>query len=184
MLVKNLEDRYEKYDYKKDIKYIHVLGSGHHDDFSQPISSILTDDATKRVLEGVIIHKNTPNSKIIFTGYAGHTSTSTAEINAKLALALGVKKEDIIINSQPKDTAQEAEFTKTLLGDEPFVLVTSATHMPRSMKLFESLGLHPIRKVKVRYIIEPRVSSIYNAQIAMHEYLGMFYNNLRSSFAN
>ena len=49
-LVKNLEDRYKKYDYTHDIKYIHVLGSGHNGDKSQPISSRVF---ATRVIEGV-----------------------------------------------------------------------------------------------------------------------------------
>jgi uncharacterized SAM-binding protein YcdF (DUF218 family) len=186
MLVKNLEDRYTKYDYKQSITYIHVLGSGHNDDFTQPLSSMIGSDGMKRVLEGIIIYKKTPNSKLIFTGYAGNTSESTAQMNANLALALGVKQEDMIINPKPKDTAQEAEFTKTLVSDKPFVLVTSATHMPRSMKLFESLGLHPIaaptafRKKKINdYFPIPDAYSIVNAQVAMHEYIGMLWNKLR-----
>ena len=186
MLVKNLEDKYPKYDYTHDITYIHVLGSGHNDDFTQPLSSMIGSDGMKRVLEGIIIHKQIPNSKLIFTGYAGTTSETTAQMNANLALALGVKKEDMIINGEPKDTAEEAKFTKTLVGDKPFVLVTSATHMPRSMGLFESLDLHPIaaptafRKRKINsYFPEPSIWSIGNAQVAMHEYIGMLWNKLR-----
>jgi len=186
MLVKNLEDKYAKYDYKQEITYIHVLGSGHNDDFTQPLSSMIGGDGMKRVLEGIIIHKRTPNSKLIFTGYAGGASETTAQMNANLALALGVKKEDMIINGEPKDTAEEAKFTKTLVRNSPFVLVTSATHMPRSMGLFESLNLHPIaaptafRKQKIHsYFPSPDVSSIKNAQVAMHEYIGMLWNKLR-----
>ena len=102
-LVQSLEDRYKKYDYKEDITYIHVLGSGHNDDFTQPLSSMIDSDGMKRVLEGVIIHKQTPNSKLIFTGYGGKSSETTAQMNANLALALGVKQEDIIINGTPRD---------------------------------------------------------------------------------
>ena len=186
MLVQNLEDKYTKYDYKQDITYIHVLGSGHNDDFTQPLSSMIGSDGMKRVVEGVIIHKRTPNSKLIFTGYSGGASETTAQINANLALALGVKKENIIINGEPKDTAEEAKFTKTLVGDKPFVLVTSATHMPRSMNLFNSLDLHSIaaptafRKRKIHsYFPKPDANSIINAQVAMHEYIGMLWNKLR-----
>jgi len=187
MLVKNLEDKYHKYDYTQKITYIHVLGSGHNDDFTQPLSSMIGSDGMKRVLEGIIIYKRTPNSKLIFTGYAGGASQTTAQINANLALALGVKKEDMIINGEPKDTAEEAKFTKTLVGDKPFVLVTSATHMSRSMGLFESLDLHPIaaptafRKKKIHsYFPKPDAGSIINAQVAMHEYIGMLWNKLRA----
>jgi len=183
-LVKNLENQYPKYAYKQDIKYIHVLGSGHNTDESQPLSSQVF---SKRVLEGVIIHLQSPNSKLIFTGYEGNTNVPNAKMNKKLALALGVKEENIIINIKPKDTRQEAEFTKSLLGDEAFVLVTSATHMPRSMKLFKSLGLNPIpaptdfHKKEFRgYLVAPDIVSLGNSRMAMHEYMGILWAKLKS----
>ena len=147
---------------------------------------MIGSDGMKRVIEGVIIHKRTPNSKLIFTGFSGGASETTAQINANLALALGVKQENMIINGTPRDTAEETLFTKTLVKDETFVLVTSATHMVRSMKLFESLELHPIaaptafRKRKINnYIPIPYARSIVNSQVAMHEYIGMLWNKLR-----
>ena len=185
-LVQNLENQYPKFDYKSNVKYIHVLGSGHNTDPSQPISSQISSTGTKRVLEGVIIHKNLPNTKIIFTGYAGDTNTTNAVMNAKLAHALGVDYKDMIINGKPTDTKEEALFTKTLVGDAPFVLVTSATHMPRAMMLFTSLGMHPIPaptnyyKSEFRgYLRKPEPVYFYISSIAMHEYLGILWAKLR-----
>lgn len=183
-LVKKLEDNYSKYEYKQEVKYIHVLGGGHNTDKDQPLSSQVF---SKRVLEGVIIHFKTPGSKLVFTGYEGITNISNAQMNANLAMALGVKKENIIINGKPKDTKEEAIFAKSLIGDEPFVLVTSATHMPRSMRLFESLGLNPIpaptdfhKKESVSYFSEPEIDSFDNSRIAIHEYLGILWSMIRS----
>lgn len=185
-LVQNLENQYPKYDYKQDVKYIHVLGNGHNTDKTQPISSNLSDGGTKRVLEGVIIHKQTPNSKIIFTGYAGYTSETNAVMNSRLASALGVSKKDMIINGVPTDTREEALFTKTLVGSEPFVLVTSATHMPRSMMLFQSQGLNPIAaptnfyKSEFRgYLRAPAPIYFHISTIAIHEYLGILWAKIR-----
>jgi len=182
-LVKNLENQYPKYDYKQDIKYIHVLGSGHNTDESQPLSSQV---ASKRVLEGVIIHFKTPDSKLIFTGYEGNTNITNAQMNTKLALALGVKEEDIIINGKPKDTKEEAIFTKSILGDESFVLVTSATHMPRSMKLFKSLGLNPIpaptafyKDESAKFFNSPDIDSLENSRMAVHEYIGILWSMIK-----
>ena len=185
-LVQNLENQYPKYDFKQDVKYIHVLGNGHNTDKTQPISSNLSDGGTKRVLEGVIIHKQTPNSKIIFTGYAGYTSETNAVMNSRLASALGVSKKDMIINGVPTDTREEALFTKTLVGSEPFVLVTSATHMPRSMMLFQSQGLNPIAaptnfyKSEFRgYLRAPAPIYFHISTIAIHEYLGILWAKIR-----
>jgi len=185
-LVKNLEIRYPKYDYSHKITYIHVLGGGHNTDETQPLSSQIGNASVKRVLEGILIHKQVDNSKLIFTGYEGSTDTPTAIMNAKLAQALGVKRENIIINPKPKDTKEEALFTKTILDDEKFVLVTSATHMPRSMMLFNSLGLNPIpaptnfyKNDRKDLFQAPNIHSLANSQIAVHEYIGILWSKLR-----
>ncbi|HUH42181.1 MAG TPA: ElyC/SanA/YdcF family protein [Sulfurimonas sp.] len=185
-LVKNLEEQYPKYAYNADIKYIHVLGSGHNTDKSQPISSNIGDAGIKRVLEGILIHKNISGTKLIFTGYEGDTNTSNAQMNANLAMALGVNKDDIIIGKEPKDTMEEAYFTKNIVGEDAFVLVTSATHMPRSMELFKSLGLNLVaapsafyKKEFDGYMKVPNVYSLKNSQMAIHEYIGILWNKLR-----
>ena len=183
-LIQNLEDRYSKYDYQQDIRYIHVLGSGHNTDETQPLSSQV--GAIRRILEGVIIHKQIKGSKLILTGYKGKTDISNAQMNEKVALSLGVKKEDIILGTEPKDTQEEAIFTKSIVDKEPFVLVTSATHIPRSMILFESLGLNPIAAPTKFYKDEfrgflrvPDIESFENSTTAFHEYYGMLWNYIK-----
>ncbi len=185
-LVTQLETKYEKYHDTMDIHYIHVLGNGHNTDPKQPISSHLSDGGTKRVLEGVLLYKRIPNVKLIFTGYKGDTNTSNAVMNGQLALALGVRKEDIIINGSPEDTKDEALFTKTIVADEPFILVTSATHMSRAMRLFQQLGLHPIaaptdfqRSEFMGWLQAPNVESFYASETAIHEYIGMLWAKIR-----
>ncbi|MDY0124412.1 ElyC/SanA/YdcF family protein [Sulfurimonas sp.] len=185
-LVKNLEDRYPKYEYEEDIKYIHVLGSGHNTDESQPLSSNIGSSGIKRVLEGVIIHKRTPGSKLVFTGYEGDTDVANAVMNARLAASLGVEDKNMIINPNPKDTKEEALFLRSILANEKFVLVTSATHMPRAVKLFESLGLNPVeaptdfrKKEHTGYIKEPDISSLQNSKVAIHEYLGILWSIIK-----
>ncbi len=187
LLVSSLEDRYVKYDYAHDgIKYIHVLGSGHVSDETQPLSSLISDSGVKRVLEGILIHKNIKNSKLIFTGYGGKNEISNASINAKLAISLGVKEEDIIMDETAKDTNEEAEFAKNLTKGEEFVLVTSATHMYRALGLFAKVGLHPKpaptdfhREEIITFFELPSASSLQNSQMAMHEYIGILWSKLR-----
>jgi len=186
-LVKNLEDHYAKYSYAKSVGYIHVLGSGHNDDESQPISSKIGGSGLKRVLEGVILYKNMPNTKIIFTGAKSGASVSTAMMNAKLAIALGVNKEDIIIDETAEDTADEADFAKQTVGDKAFVLVTSATHMPRAMQTFHLQGLHPMaaptdfRRSRVKTFFRlPNLGALVSSQVAMHEYFGILFLKIKN----
>lgn len=185
-LVQNLENQYPKYDYKQKVKYIHVLGNGHTTDETQPLSSQISSAGVKRVLEGIIIYKHTPHAKLIFTGFKGDTNTSVAEMNSRLARALGVNKRDIIKNGSSKDTKEEAIFTKSIVGEEPFVLVTSATHMPRAMMLFQSLDMHPIaaptsfyKKEASSYLQAPNIHAFSVATIAMHEYIGIVWAKIK-----
>jgi uncharacterized SAM-binding protein YcdF (DUF218 family) len=188
-LISHLENQYAQYDYAKQVKYIHVLGNGHDSDKTQPLSSQLTEASIKRVVEGIVIHNKTPDSKIIFTGYEGKTDISQALINAKMAQALDISREDMLVNPLPKDTKEEALFSKTVVGSNPFVLVTSASHMPRAMMLFESLGMHPIAaptnfyKTEFRgYLRAPSAHALYISTIAIHEYIGIVWAKLKSLF--
>jgi len=187
ILVKSLEDKYPKYDYSHHIKYIHVLGSGHNEDPLQPLSSQISGAGLKRIIEGVLIYKKTPNAKLIFTGFNGKDEISDGVMSAKLAMELGVKKEDIIIGTHQRDTSDEAKFTKSIVSpNEEFVLVTSATHMPRSMMLFQAEGLKPIaapthfkRFYFNDYLEMPGSNSISKSKMAIHEYLGILWMKLK-----
>ncbi len=185
-LVTDLESEFPKYYHSQGIKYIHVLGAGHNTDDTQPVSSNVSDAGTKRVLEGVMIHKDSPDSRLIFTGYAGKSEISSAVMYSRLAMALGVKKEDIIIHGESKDTKEEALFAKSIVDKEPLILVTSATHMPRSMKLFRSVGLNvaaaptDFLKEEVNYYFKaPNVDSLDKSTRAIHEYFGLLWANIR-----
>lgn len=186
MLVKNLENKYEHYSYDHNITYIHVLGGGHSMDTTQPLSSRLSDASLKRVLEGILIYKKTKNAKLIFTGYGGKTNIPTALMNTKLAMALGVPEKDIIVGVNPKDTHEEAEFSKKIVGNNEFVLVTSATHMPRSMMLFKNNGMNPIAaptyfKKSGEYDFFQPIStrSLERSRMAIHEYIGILWAKIR-----
>jgi len=184
-LVTNLEDRYHKYEHTNNIKYIHVLGVGHTTDPSQPLSSQMSNAGLKRDIEGIILHRHIKNSKIIFTGYEGFTDTPSSTMNSRLAISLGVEVEDIIQNPKPKDTKEEAIFTKSIVGDRPFILVTSATHMPRAMMIFQNLGMHPIPAptdfVKSKGydpLSAPNIVALYRSNRAIHEYMGILWRGL------
>jgi len=186
-LTSNIKNKYQKYDYAYQAKYIHVLGAGHNDDFSQPLSSMIGGSGLKRILEGIIIHNKIKGSKIVFTGFAGNTSVTTADMNARLSIALGINKNEMIIGGGPKDTHEEALFMKSIVGDKPFILVTSASHMPRAMILFEGLGLNPIpaptdfHKNKFSgYFVLPSFNAFSKSHTAMYEYIGTLWVKLRS----
>lgn len=91
-----------------------------------------------RLTEGIRISRMYPGSKLILSGYAGGSEVSHARMMARVALALGVPKSDIILLETAKDTWEEARQAAAFVQQKRMVLVTSASHMKRAMREFES----------------------------------------------
>lgn len=149
----------------KDIEYIYVLGAGHHTDERQPITSQVTPTSSIRFSEALRLYYQLDKyPTLIFSGYGGfHNRDSHAFMQKKLALALGVKEDKIHIEPKPRDTQEEAKVAKKLIGDKPFILVTSASHIQRALKFFKNEGLDPI----------PAPTN-HLAEIAYPNYLGFY----------
>ncbi len=66
----------------------------------------------------------------------GERTPSAQRKPGRVAESLGVPRSDIIVLDRPKDTEEEALAVKRAIGDAPFLLVTSASHLPRAMISF------------------------------------------------
>lgn len=182
-LTLQLEKQHKIYQNDTPVGYIHILGNAHNKNPLIPKSSRLSDASTKRVLEAVMIYKKMDKKpKLIFTGYAGiNNDISNAKMMADFANQLGVKNVDMIINGVPKDTKEEADFSKTIVKNKPFLLVTSATHMPRAIQLFKRIGLNAIpvptdfkgKSNNIGFLSQPSIYNLQKSQNAMHEFLGI-----------
>jgi uncharacterized SAM-binding protein YcdF (DUF218 family) len=129
---------------EKQFKYIVVLGSGHVSDSRLSAVSQLGGSSLYRLVEGVRLLQVKPEAKLVVSGGIGYDPVANALVVGQVAESIGVPKDKIIIENRPRDTLQEAEVLFPLLGQEIFVLVTSAMHMPRAMKIFQDRGMHPI----------------------------------------
>lgn len=129
LLLKPLESQYPKLQtIPKDIHYILLLGG----------------DRKRRAWEALRLYNKIANVKIVTSGYSLQGTASDAQKAASLLEESGVKRDDILMQSKAKDTTEEAILMKKRVGTKPFILITSAYHMPRAMKLFAKEGLHPI----------------------------------------
>jgi len=126
------------------IKYIVVLGSGHVSDPRLPVTSQINGDSLRRLIEGIRIHRNIPDSKLILSGGPGFDNVPNAEVMAKVALAIGVPQNNLVLENRPMNTEEEAKLIKFQVLNNPFVLVTSSAHMPRAMEIFKKLNMNPI----------------------------------------
>lgn len=169
-LVSTVESQYPIIDDNVNAKYILLLGG----------------DFQRRGYEAIRLYHSINNSKIITSGYAGRAKTVPEAIeNANKLISLGIPKSDIIMQSQPKDTQDEARYVKKIVKDEAFIVVTSAYHMPRAIELFKKEGLNPIAAPtnfltkKSLYLSAPDGGNLQKTEITFHEYLGMSWNKIK-----
>jgi uncharacterized SAM-binding protein YcdF (DUF218 family) len=170
-------------------KWIVVLGGGHVSDPRLPANSQINTAALGRLVEGVRLHNIIPGSKLLLSGGAVFDPVPEAEVMARIAVLLGVKPQDMRLESDSRDTAEEAEIIAKMIGREKFILVTSAAHMPRTMALFRRRGLQPIPAPADFRAPEtqssgpsrffPAVGFLGQTQTALHEYLGLAWAWLR-----
>ncbi len=163
------------------------MGAGQFFEKKVPKSNYLPSPAVYRLIEGIRVYKKNPGSKLIFSGYGGFNRVSSAEVMAEIAEMLGIPKKDIIQEPDPKDTHDEAVAIHKIVNDEPFVLVTSAAHMKRSVLLFKKQGMDPIpaptdylaRKQFNFQIPMPGSGGFRKVESAIHEYLGIIWAKIR-----
>jgi uncharacterized SAM-binding protein YcdF (DUF218 family) len=190
MILHNLESTYPTlHQAPKEMKYIYVLGGGHSTDETQPITSQVNEASVVRLNEGIRLYRQLhENAKIIVSGYSGsHDPTTHAAMQKKLAIALGVQEKDILLRPDPRDTQEEAIAAKKLLGDEPFILVTSASHMARAMNFFAQEGLTPIPAPTnhLGSLQYPNYTDFFSSdalvksRIVFHEVLGLLWQKIK-----
>lgn len=189
LLLKPLENAYPKIELHAPFPtYIHVLGSGHTSNRNLPLSSELGSNSLIRVNEGITIYKSHPNMKLIFSGYGGDDPISNARMNREMAIVLGVDPDDIIVLEAPKDTEEEAIAAKKIVGNEPLILVTSASHMVRASALFRKNGVTVIEAPTDFQVKKddslwqfPSAGGLSRSESAFHEYLGLLWGKIKGS---
>jgi uncharacterized SAM-binding protein YcdF (DUF218 family) len=144
-LLKPIENTYPTWRGTERVEYVVVLGGGYTWNPQWAPSSNLISNSLPRLAEGIRLWQQNPGAKLIFTGAPALTNpVSTGEAGARVAESLGVPRSEIIVLDKPKDTEEEAAAVKQAIGDAPFLLVTSASHLPRAMIFFRHVGLHPL----------------------------------------
>ena len=100
-----------------------------------------------------------------------------------------MSRQDLILEAQSNDTESEAHLVASIVGNQPFILVTEASHMPRALALFKKQGTHPIadptdfRTSHVQATepqdLFPDAEELRVSQRAVYEYLGLAWGKSR-----
>ncbi|MCD6048292.1 MAG: hypothetical protein K0S08_1939 [Gammaproteobacteria bacterium] len=141
--------------------------------------------AYARIFEAVKLYENCKSSqricKIITSGGDPlNTGKTEADVYAQKLIMLGVNPQDILLESNSKNTYQNALFTKQLLQQvclANVALVTSAWHMRRAVLFFHQAGVLVSPAVSDYFVAKAGIiPSSYNlilTDLMLHEYLGI-----------
>jgi uncharacterized SAM-binding protein YcdF (DUF218 family) len=104
------------------------------------------NDAAERMTEVLPLLHQQPKLRVLFTGGEGELlggSLPEAERARRFFIAQGVPPGQLLLESASRTTYENAVLSKTVPGvdsTQPWLLVTSAWHMPRSMASFQAAG--------------------------------------------
>ncbi len=102
-----------------------------------------TEDTSNRLLAGYRIYKKT-KLPVIVSGGAVEGRIPDSAAMAEMLKKLGVESGKIIEETKSKDTAQNASYVSEICKEKNFkrvILITSAYHMERAVKIFKKTGL-------------------------------------------
>lgn len=179
-----------KADKNKPVKFVVVLSGGAGFKDGIPMNTSSSYVTLSRLMEGLRVYKCNQGSKIILTGGPVCSIVPFSVIEACFLVQLGIPKDDIILDTKSFDTSEEALNAKKIVKDESFVLVTSSTHMPRALKLFQKQGMNPTPAPTGFRIISsdlsfsafipiPNSDDLRAIDAALHEYLGTLWSKMR-----
>jgi len=178
-----LEDRFRRPDPPPaHVDGIIVLGGAVDQNIAEARGIPALNGAAERMTEAVALARRYPDARLIFSGGQGsliHGGTTEADVARTLWTAMGIPPERVIYEDEARNTWQNALLTRERAQPKPgeaWLLVTSASHMPRSVGVFRAVGWN-VTPWPVNYRTGHSWSAWYDAPFP--ERLGQFEWALR-----
>ncbi len=166
-----------------EIKWIVILAGGVSGRSEDPYQLQISHHSRVRLIEGIRLLHLLPKTQLILTGGIGFDGSPEATTLSRVAEELGVPRSKMVLEVESRDTKDHPLYVREIVKNDRFILVTSAFHMPRAMKLFAKQGLSPIpapsglwqapKEFWSPVNLFPSASGIRLAELAYHEYLGI-----------
>lgn len=105
---------------------------------------------SERLFSFIQLVRKYPHARHVFTGGSGdlfRQEYKQAVVAKRLFQEQGLDISALIFESQSRNTFENALFTKKLVNpgpEEKWILITSASHMPRSFGIFQKIGWNVI----------------------------------------
>jgi uncharacterized SAM-binding protein YcdF (DUF218 family) len=146
-LILTLEERFPPWDAARGAPTgIVVLGGAITSRVSAGRGAPALNEAAERLTAAVDLARRYPAARVVFSGGSGSlvfAEPPEAEVARTLLQSLGVAAERIQIDTRSRNTDDDAMFSKQRAAPQPgerWLLVTSASHMPRAIGAFRRAG--------------------------------------------
>lgn len=193
-LLRSLESRFKAPTLTLIDQYAGVIvlgGATGHPGIYKAHGQVPLGDAAERLAVPIALMRKFPNFELIFSGGEGRlvpTGTTEAELAKVFFEEQGVDMKRVTLESESRTTRENAQRVAALLGErckQPWLLLTSAWHMPRSITEFQAVGCN-VTSYPVDFRTGEETSwtdyamagSLMAWQTALHELLGMFVYGL------
>ena len=147
---------------------------------------VALNDAAERMTVPVALMQQHPHLRLLFTGGEGdlHSSSEAEAVQARAFFeSLGVPAQRMQFEAASRTTYENAVMTAALPGVDkgrPWLLVTSAWHMPRALATFRAAGWN-VTPYPVDYRTGTHTpwteysmaKSLWRWQLALHEWVGL-----------
>ena len=183
-----LENRFPQPRLPATVAGIVVLGGSFDTRVARTRDEAELNEAADRVTAALALARRYPEAKVLFSGGAAAViEDDIPETQAAEAFFLlqGLDPARLLLDGRSRDTYENAVFSKALAKPAPgatWLLVTSASHMPRAVGCFRVAGFdvlpYPVdyRTPSGAAVFRPSSASVRNLEkvhFAIREYLGL-----------
>ena len=184
-----LENRFPQPAVSGKVTGIIMLGGAVETHITESRRQVALTDAGERVTVTAGLAQRFPDARVVLSGGASDLLGTTAKTESGLArdvmVAAGLPPDRVELEERSRDTCENAAESKKLAAPGPgeqWLLVTSASHMPRAVACFRATGF-PVIPYPVDYrtrgrqaLLRPASSiatGFSDADLAAHEWIGL-----------
>ncbi len=160
-----------------------LLGGAVDPERTAEYGQVALNQSAARVTETLRLARLYPAARIVLSGGIGgllHEPITEAAATERLLTELGIESKRLVIENRSRTTHENAVFSMRLVEPKPgevWILVTSASHMPRAVGCFRKVGWPVVPDpVDFEATTRPHISfeqGLGGLSTAAHEWLGL-----------
>lgn len=185
-LLMTLEDRFPTQEAPSSITGIVMLGGAVDIHITEARGSEAWNDQAERITAVAELANKFPNARIILSGGSGHAEAiSESSIARQALIAMGISEKRLELETKSRNTcenASESAISAKPASTDTWLLITSASHMPRAVACFRAadflvlpfpVDYHTRGREDFSRVQESIAEGLSQVDLAAHEWIGL-----------